>query len=195
MAYDIVFIENPEPGRGLAVGDSVFLSDLPMNPKVFAFFYRGSADTSEVERGLRALGEKTGDNLFVNIASQADPDYAQAEKRFGIIRWPVIIVTAVSPLAATPEGDNAFVRLGSRVLFAKPENLVRTVEELFNLFLSGQIRRAVTTGWREKGKAALLAAAERIWSVVQPVVSWIGRHDLALEFAGVKIEVKERGRH
>jgi hypothetical protein len=193
MAYDIVFVEKPEPGR--AVGDSVFLSNLPTNPKIFAFFYRGAADTSEVEKQLRALGQRTGDNLFVNIASQADPDYDKAEKRFGIRRWPVIVVTAISPLAATPEGDNAFVRLDNKPLFAKPEELVRTVEELFNLFVGGQIGHAIVTGWTQQGKASLLAAAERVWSVVQPVIKWLGKRDFAFEFAGAKIEVKQGGRN
>jgi hypothetical protein len=197
MTYQIVFVEKPNQGRGpdRAVGDSVFLSNLPTNPKVFTFFYQGSTGAKEVEEGLRALGRKTGDNLFVNIASQADPDYDKAEKRFGLRRWPVVVVTAISPLAATPEGDNAFVRLDSKALFAKPEELVRTVEQLFNLFLGGEIGRAVTTGWTQQGKAGLLAAADRIWSVVQPVIDWISKRDLAFEFAGAKIEVKEGGRH
>lgn len=192
MAYDIVFVEKPEPGRARGV-DSVFLSDLPTNPKVFAFLYRGAADTSEVEGALRALGERTGDNLFVNIGSQADPDYDKAEKCFRISRWPVIVVTAISPLAATPEGDNAFVRLDSRSLFDKPEELVRTVEQLFNLFLGGNIARAVVTEWIAGGQAALRAAAERVWSVVRPVITWLSERDFAFEAAGVKIEVKESG--
>jgi hypothetical protein len=168
---------------------------LPTNPKVLAFFYRGSADTSEVERGLRALGQKTGDNLFVNIASQADPDYDKAEKCFRIKKWPVIVVTAISPLAATPEGDNGFVRLDSRSLFAKPEELLRTVEELFNLFLGGKIGQAAVTGWTNSGRTALLAAAERVWLVVKPVISWLSQRDFSFEYAGVKIEVKEGGGH
>jgi hypothetical protein len=191
MAYNIVFVEKTAPGR--AVGDSVFLSNLPTNPKVFAFFYRGSGDTSEVEKALRALGQRTGDNLFVNIGSQADSDYDKAEKCFGIRGWPVIVVTAISPLAATPEGDNAFVRLDNKSLFAKPEELVRTVEELFNLFLGGNIGQAIVTKWTQEGKAALLAAAERVWSVVQPVIIWLGKRDFAFEYAGAKIEVKEAG--
>jgi len=130
MAYDIVFVEKEIPGR--AVGDNLFLSSLPTAPKVFVLFYPGSADTKEVEQRLRKLGQQTGDNLFVNFGSLADPDYEKADKLFGITRWPVIIVTAISPLAATPEGDNAFVRLDSRALFANPEQVVRTVEELFD---------------------------------------------------------------
>jgi hypothetical protein len=185
MAYEIVFVEKPDSGRNpdRAVGENVFIANLPAKPKVFVFFYRGSAETGEVEKALRALGQKTGDNLFVNIASQADPDYDKAERRFSIGRWPVIIITAISPLAATPEGDNAFVRLDSRSLFAKPDELIRTVEELFNLFLGGKIGQAVTIGWTRQGKAALLMAGKRIWSVIQPAINWLSERDFAVEFA------------
>ena len=194
MTYDIVFEEKPTCGaRAIAdraSGYGVFLSNLPTNPKVFVFFYRGSADTSEVEKGLRALGQRTGDNLFVNIASPADPHYDTAKKRFSIREWPVIVVTAIGPLAASPQGDTAFVRLDNKSLFKKPEELVRTVEKLFNFFLDEEIKRAVWTGWTEEGKAALLAAAERIWSVIQPLVGWVAERDFTFEFASVKIEVK-----
>jgi hypothetical protein len=78
-------------------------------------------------------------------------------------------------------------------LFAKPEELARTVEELFNFFLGGKIARAVVTGWTAEGKAALLAAARRVWSVVQPVITWVSERDFTLEYADVKIEVKESG--
>jgi hypothetical protein len=71
LAYDIVFVEKAELGR--AVGESIFLSKLPTNPKVFVFFYSGSDNTSEVETGLRTLGRRTGNNLFVNIGSQGRP--------------------------------------------------------------------------------------------------------------------------
>jgi len=192
MAYDIILIESV---TGRTVGDDIFLSNLPTKPKILVLFYAGSDDTNEVEKGLRRLGQKTGDNLFVNIASQADPHYDKAEKCFGIRRWPVIVVTAVSPLADTPEGDNAFVRLDSKPLFKNPKELIRTVEELFNLFLGGDIARAIARGRIQQGKAALLAAAEQIWSVIRPVINWVGERDLSVEFADVKLEVKEGGRH
>jgi hypothetical protein len=194
MTYEIVFEEKP-PGERAVIdrrrGEGrVFLSNPPTNPKVFVFFYRGSAYTSEVEQKLSALGKRTGDNLYVNIGSQADPHYKTARNRFGIRQWPVIVVTAISPLAASPEGDTAFVRLDNKSLFEKPEELVRTVEKLFNLFLGEEIKRAVWTGWTEEGKAALLAAAERIWSVIQPLVDWVAERDVTVQFAGMKIEMR-----
>jgi hypothetical protein len=195
MTYDIVFVEKQEQLiGGRAVGEQLFLSGLPTSPKVFALFYCGSRDSSEVETLLRTLGQKTGNNLFVNIASHADPDYDRAAKLFNITRWPVIVVTAISPLAATPEGDNAFIRLDNKSLFERPDELVQTVEKLFNLFLADDIGRAVRTGWIRQERAALFAAAERIWSVIQPVIVWIAKKDLALEFLGAKIEIKECGR-
>jgi hypothetical protein len=194
MAYDIVFVDKPLVGR--AVGDeSIFLANLPTNPKIFAFFYRGSADVGEVEKRLRALGQKTGPNLFVHFSSEADPDYDKAEKRFGITKWPVVVVTAISPLAATPDGDNLFVRLDNRSLFADPEKLVRTVEELFNLFLREKIGQAIRTGWLRSGQAAISQAAGRVWSVIKPVITWVAERDISVGFLGVKIEVKEAGGH
>jgi hypothetical protein len=199
MAYDVVFVEKeepPAPGEKLKeVGESVFLSKLPTNPKVFALFFPGSSDTDDLQKLLRALGEKAGDNLYVNMGALSDPDYQRAAKRFGLRPLPAIVVTAIGPLAATPEGENAYVRLDGRSLFAKPEELTSTVEELFNLFLAHKISQAVLVGWTQQGKAALVDAGERIWSVIQPVITWLSKKDLALEFATVKIEVKESGGH
>ncbi len=197
MTYDVIFVEKEDSrggGRGAkkrAGGESIFLASLPTSPKVFAFFYPGDVDTDEAERRLRALGQRTGDNLFVNIGSLVDPDYKRAVQRFGIGPLPVIVVTAVSPLAATPDGETAFVRLDGKSLFAKPEELVRTVEELFNLFLGGKIVQAVMSAWTKEGMATLVAAAEQVWAVIQPVITWVARKDIKLEFAGAKIEVKQ----
>ncbi len=107
MAYDIIFVEKQDaPVRNVlkrGVGENVFLSSLPTNPKVFAFFFPGSLDTGDLEKRLRSLGERTGDNLFVNMASLADPDYDRAQKRFRIGALPTVVVTAISPLAVTPD--------------------------------------------------------------------------------------------
>jgi len=190
MAYSIVFEEEP----GKAVGENVFLSNLPMSPKVLALFYPGAADTEEVEKELRALGQKTGGNLFVNIAETlADPDYQLAAGSFRIKSLPVIVVTAVSPLAATPEGHTAFVRLDAKELFQQPQQLVRTVEQLFNLFLRGEIAQAVRKGWLQQIRAKIDAAADAIWAIIQPVIAWAAKKDIALEFLSAKIEVKESG--
>jgi hypothetical protein len=143
---------------------------------------------------LRALGLKTGGNLFVNIAETlADPSYQMAAERFRLKSLPVIVVTAVGPLAATPEGQTAFVRLDGKHLFQQPQQLVQTVEQLFNLFLRGDIAEAVRAGWVQQIKAKILAAADAIWAQIQSVITWAAKKDISLEFLSAKIEVKERG--
>jgi hypothetical protein len=197
MAYNIVFVEEKPaavPGsQEKAVGEDIFLANLPASPKVFAFFYPGETDTDEVEKRLRALGKKTGENLFVNFSTLMDPDYKRAVKRFRVKALPVIIVTAISPLAATPNGESTFVRLDGKSLFAKPEALVRTVEELFNLFLSGKITQAVIVGQAQQGKAAAGAAVAAVWAVVSKVIDWAAERDFQIELTPVKIEVKKSG--
>jgi hypothetical protein len=190
MPYDVLLVDERS---GRAVGENVLLSALPTNPKVFALYYPGSTDSETIEERLRTLGRKTGENLWVNLGSLGDPDYQQVAKLFRIEALPVVVLTAVSPLAGTPEGDTAFVRLDSEALFARPEDLLNTIESIFNLFLSGQLRRAMVTGWFQEGKARLSSAAERLWSVIRPVIIWASKKDISVEFAGTKIEVKESG--
>src|SRR5215469_10522065 len=191
MPYDIVFVEPEDPslaaGKDRGAG-SVFLSNLPASAKVFAFFYPSSVAMNDLVERLRSLGRGTGDNLFVNIGSLRDPDYRVACERFGVGALPVIIITAISPLAATPAGQTAYVRLDRKSLFAQPDELLRTVEELFNLFLAGKIREAMFAGWVRQSKAGLLAAAKRIWGVIEPIVTWAARRDIKLAFATMKIE-------
>lgn len=199
MSFNIILIEKEDPPaagdkpREKAVGERVFLANLPTSPKVFAFFYPGDSDTDEVEKRLRTLGKKTGDNLFVNIGTLLDPDYKRAVERFGIGPLPVIVVTAIGPLAATPDGETTFVRLDGKSLFAKPGQLVQTIEELFNLFLRGKILQAILVGWTQQGKAAAAAAGERIWAIMQPAIAWAAKKDIKLEFATAKIEVRQSG--
>jgi hypothetical protein len=201
VTYNIILVEKDRSpfavGRAKerAVGESVFLANLPTRPKVFAFFYPGNTDTEEVEKRLRALGHRTGDNLFINFGTLDDDDYKQAVEHFGIGALPVIVVTAVGPLAATPEGETTFVRLDGKSLFAKPDELVQTLEKLFNLFLGGKILQAIMIGWTQQGKAAVAAAGERVWAIIQPAITWAAKKDIKLEFATAKIEVKESGEH
>ena len=96
----------------------------------------------------------------------------------------MLVVTAISPLAATPDGKTTFVRLDGKALFAKPEALVRTVEQLFNLFLGERISQAVVIGWIEQGKAAVACAAERVCQLIQPVFAWAAEKDKSPGCAG-----------
>jgi hypothetical protein len=85
------------------------------------------------------------------------------------------------------------VRLDSSALFSKPAELVRTVEELFNLFLAGNVAQAVRSGWIAQGQATAVGVAARIWAIVQPVIAWISRRDLVIDVTSGKIEVKASG--
>jgi hypothetical protein len=165
----------------------------PQVLKFSCFFYPGDLDSHEIKERLRAFGNATGDNLFVNIGSLADRDYKSAVKRFGIQQLPVIIVTAVAPLAASPQGATAYVRLDAKALFSRPEELTKTVAELFNLFLGEKIIQAMVTGWSRESIATVAAATDRVWAVIHPVITWVAHKDIKLEFATAKIEVKESG--
>src|SRR4051794_21646768 len=105
MAYKIVLVDEEDSSSSdsaseRAVGERVLLANLPSKAEVFAFYYPGSSDTSDVESRLRSPGERSGYTLYVNMGSLVDRNYRRVAECFGIGRLPVIIVTAVSPLAA-----------------------------------------------------------------------------------------------
>jgi len=201
MAYEIVFTEEDEdalaPDQSVkrGAGEHVFLSNLPKRAKVFVFYYQGSFDAEQVEDGLRELGQRSGDNLFVNIGSLVDPDYRRAVQRFEIGPLPAIVVTAISPLAATPNGKTAYVRLDSRALFADPARLVQTVEELFNLFLAGRVAAAITVAATRVSTSYFKSVVEQMWAVLQPAINWVASRDLTIALLGAKIEVKAAGKN
>jgi hypothetical protein len=199
MNYKIVFRSEPaaesapDGASQRAVGEQVFLSNLPNDAKIFVFYYPGSSDAEAVEQGLRQLGQRTGDNLFVNISSLVDPDYQRAVEAFGIRPLPVIVVTAIGPLAATPGGSTAFVRLDSKALFADPKQLIETVEDLFNLFLGGHVAKAIAIGVARQGTSRAAAIVKQIAAALLPAIRWVAGRNLSIELFGAKIEVKAYG--
>ena len=74
MPYQLVLRE-PEEGSSKAVGENIFLANLPANFPVYAFYYPAEMPDSDFEKLLRTLGERTGENLFVNIGRLNDPQF------------------------------------------------------------------------------------------------------------------------
>ena len=111
-----------------------------------------------------------------------------------ISRTPVIVLTAIAPLAA-PEGIpfSAYVRLDSSTLLASHERAIRCVQEVFTLFLRGEVSRAITTAkWRERSELLwtlggyVVGALRSIWSVV-------AERDVSVSVFEGRFELKRSG--
>src|ERR1051325_5753549 len=97
MSYRLVIQEETPWDPTRAVGENVLFSNLSHDYKVFVFYYPRSAreaSDDRLEELLRALGESTGNNLFVNIGGRADPEFDEISKHFRLERWPAIVLTA-----------------------------------------------------------------------------------------------------
>src|SRR5262249_40601561 len=104
-----------------------------------------------LESALRDLGEMSGNNLFVNIGRLDDPEYDKIRNHFGIKPLPVIVITA-DPNLASPLDTYAtgFVRIDSKTLLNSPERTINCVQEVLNLFLGGEISKAISlTKWKQ----------------------------------------------
>jgi hypothetical protein len=176
------------------IGDNVFVADLPREYPCYAFYYPGPMPDRELEQGLRKLGDQTGHNLFVNIGGLKDPAYGKIAKLFNITRTPVIVLTAVAPLAA-PEGTNlnAYVRLDSMNLLASAERTLKCVSEVFTLFLKGEVAKAISKGkWKQRSELLQIVVG-CVCTALRSVWDFVSERDISISLFEGRFELKRSG--
>jgi hypothetical protein len=148
MPYQLVLSE-PTTDPQKDVGENVFLDNLPDKYKVYLLYYSGSSPNNDLESRLRRLGKDTGTNLFVNISKINDPHYRKIVNKFGIKGLPAIVITGIDELAAAKEEPaTAYVRLDSPKLMDSPDSVMECVEKIFNLYIQGEVAKAMSRGAR-----------------------------------------------
>jgi len=195
MSYQLVFVQRPVEGEKTKdVGENVFLVDLPADYKVYAFYYPGDMGNEVLEERLRTLGHSTGKNLFVNIGQLNDPQFDKIVERFDIKKFPVIVVTAIDALAS-PAGEylTAYARLDSEHLLNSPDRATKCVQELFNLFLKGNIREAMSHARWQQRKELLIILGNFIAGALKPVGDLIFKRDISISLLEGKFELKKHG--
>lgn len=201
MAYELVFVEGepktPGPGPTIGAAKGVgrrFFTDLPEDYKVFLLYYRAAMGDKDLEDRLVQLGKNTGMNLFVNLGSAADPSYEMISKRFALRQFPVIIMTAVPDLAsAQNEYLTLFAKLDSKQLLSSPDKTVECAEKLFNLFIQGEVAKAISSAkWTQIGELAG-AVGSVIGNALKVVGGFIASRDITVSVLEGKFELKHGG--
>jgi hypothetical protein len=195
MSYQLILAEPPAEGKITRdVGDNVFLSDLPKDCKVYAFYYGGAMRNDSLVERLKTLGEITGKNLFVNIGQLNDPKYDEIQRRFEIQKFPVIIVTAIDTLAS-PTGQylTAFVRLDSRRMLDSPDRTTECLQELFNLFLNGKVAEAMANAKWQQRKELLTVLTKFFGDALKSVKDFVLGTEISVSLLQGKFELKHRG--
>jgi hypothetical protein len=192
MAYQLVFAEPPAADK--AVGDNVFLDDLPLSYKVYLFYYAGSMADEVLEKRLRELGDITGNNLFVNIGKLDDVKHDEIERRFEITKYPVIVLTATPDLASPPGSYlSAYARLDSDHLLNSPDQTIRCVQEVFNLFNQGKVAEAISRAeWRQR-KEFLGWLSHFVVDAVKGILKFVNERDISVSVVEGKFELKRSG--
>ena len=199
MSYSLVLnrvvaTESTEMGGHRDVGENVFLAELPRQYQCYAFYYPGAMPDQQLEKALRALGEHTGQNLFVNIGRLNDPAYGKITRLFGIKRTPAIVLTAVAPLAAVEDdGGSVYVRLDSSSLLDSAERTTQCVNEVFTLFIRGDVAKAVAKGkWTQRTELVRIVA-DAVGSALKSVFGFIADRDLSVSVFEGRFELKRSG--
>lgn len=181
MRQSLILRTAPETAVTKDIGDNVYLSDLSDEYKVFAFYYPSAMRDEDLEDALRGLGDLTGKNLFVNIGRLDDPAFGRIVKTFEIDRFPVVVMTATRELAAADDEPlTAFVRIDDGRLVADPPRLVTLVQEVYGLFLRGDIARAMSKAERKQRLEVVRAVAAAIGGALKGVGGFVADRDVRI---------------
>jgi hypothetical protein len=197
VTYRLLLAEPSEEYGKKDIGENVFLNDLPYDYKVYVFYYPGIMPNPLLEEKLRALGNDTGKNLFVNIGRRNDPNFDKIVARFGIRGYPVIVVTAVDELASLRIGDKfstvyvqEYIKLDKHNLMESIDSTIRSVESLFSLFITGNIRDAIRQVKKDQSQATISHVKDTISRQLRSVGNFLSDKDISFSLAEGKFELR-----
>ena len=194
MSYQLILSESRKE-VGKDVGENIFLDNLPLEYKVYLFYYPGSMPNENLEERLKGFGKITGKNLFVNIGRLNDPQYGKIKNKFQIRNFPVIILTAIDELASLNDGNScystAYVRLDNKELFESVESTIECVEILFNLFIDGEITEALNQANNAQHDAIVYSIKKKIINVLNTMGKFLSDRDISVSLFEGKFELKK----
>lgn len=191
-SLSLVTDENAEITRD--IGENVFLSDLSDEYRVFAFYYPSAMRDEDLETALRGLGDLVGQNMFVNIGKLNDPSFAKIVEAFDIHDYPVLIVTATADLAGAREpGTNVYVRIDDKRLLADPARTVELVQEIYTLFLRGDIADAISKVGTAKRTELIRSVVEQIASGLRHIAGFVADRDFKVSLVEGSFEMTKSG--
>jgi hypothetical protein len=190
MPYQLI-LQEAEQEATKAVGENIFLANLPAEFPVYAFYYPAEMPDYDFENLLRKLGGRTGNNLFVNIGRLDDPQFDRIVRKFEITSFPALVLTAVADLAA-PDDElmNAYVRLDGG-LIAKPDQAIKFVEDLYLMFLRGEIAQAIKRTSRKNKTELARAVGRHIIAALGKVGTFVAERDWSVSILQGRFEVKK----
>ena len=166
---------------------------MPDDYKVYLFYYPGSMPNEDLENKLRKFGNIIGKNLFVNIGRLNDPNYKKIASRFEIRGLPVIIITAIDRLASVKTErycSTFFVRLDSKILLHSVDLTIKSIEQLFNLFIGGQISEALSQYRHDQRNAFLSKLKVVILNSLKVMAKFLFDRDISISLLEGKFELK-----
>lgn len=192
MTYSLVLRPPPETVVTKDIGENVFLADLSHEYKVFAFYYPTAMRNQELEAKLRDLGDLTGTNLLVNMGKLNDPALGKITQAFQIDTYPVIVVTATAALGGVPgQGISTYVRLDNGKLLADPARTVTLVQEIYGLFLRGEVADAISKAKWTQRTELLRAVAARITGGLRALAGFVADRDIKISLTQGSFELSK----
>jgi hypothetical protein len=192
VSYHLVLTE-PKDERTKDVGENVFLDDLSYSYKVYLFYYPSALPNEALEDRLRRIGQMTGKNLFVNIGRLDDPHYDTIKEKFKIKNLPVIIITGIDGLASLADENNpstVYVKIDRKELLGSIDMATQCVERIFNLFIGGEISKALDQAKSDLRDAVILKVKNKVIGALSEVKKFLDEKDIEVSLFEGKFQIK-----
>ncbi|MGH7807529.1 MAG: hypothetical protein ACRENT_05500 [Thermodesulfobacteriota bacterium] len=194
MPYQLILSERVGGDVYKDVGENVFIDNLPADCEVYLLYYPGAMPNEEVEAKLRALGEMTGKNLFVNIGRLNDPNFKKIAGAFDIKKLPAIAITADAKFASPPnEFLTAYVRIDDKKFLSSPNELIACIEALFNLFIQGEVSEAIREFEKAKRDKFISDVKGVVLGALKGVAAYLEKLEITVSLLEGKLELKKSG--
>jgi hypothetical protein len=175
-----------------ASGEGVPVFDLPSyEAKIYALYYPGEMIDDDLENKLREFGNITGKNLFINIGRLNDPNYDLVISQFEITTSPVVVVTAISELASIKNKLlTVYVKIDSERVLKDPQLTVKTIKNLFYLFMQNKISGALSKCQQANNDAIIKSLKTVVIDSLKELKSYLSDKDWNVSLGPFSLEVK-----
>jgi hypothetical protein len=197
LPYNLSLVKDPRKYTEKDVGENVFLRNIRKDCKVYLFYYPETIPNQTLEERLRHLGKRLGKNLFVNIGMGDDPDFDKIASAFEINAFPAVVITALDELASVQRNGKTstvyirkHVTLDDKHLTDSLDLTVKSIEEIYLLFMRGEIKKAMQEAANAKKNAFIAHLKKIVGDVLGKLGKFLWEKDISISVLEGKFELK-----
>jgi hypothetical protein len=156
-------------------------TDGPNKCEVYLFYFRGYEENKELLDRLKLWGEGAGDNLFVGIWDEGDPELLALYRNFHLSDMPAVVMTGSESVAMIIDGreiKNSFTKIDNKKYFRNTALMMDFLYNLHSCYLQGDIMRAMQIAQKNDNLVDYRYYSRRLIEIFRSIAKEIHENDV-----------------